>query len=824
MYRIFASFCLCCAISLVAPLAAQVITIDTVPVGNPGNGNDPATGNVYGGVAYNFSIAKYDVTVGQYTAFLNAVAATDTYSLYNPSMATDLNSAGITQSGSPGNYSYSVIGSPNHPITYVDWGDAARFANWLQNGQPTGGQNLSTTEDGAYFLNGATTNTALNAVTRKAGATWVIPTENEWYKAAYHENDGPTSNYWSYPTGTNTTPTSAPPGSTPNTANFYSNGYAVTGSAGRSDSQSYLTDVGAYTASASPYGTFDQGGDVVQWNEALTTHPSGSARGLRGGGWSGSAEFLQSLFGTDGFPTLVGSNVGFRVANLSGSYWTGANSTNWADSGNWSGTVPGAISGTLNSDTAIFSQNAPNSPLSIDAGRNVRNIIFDTVGVNSLTVGAAGGQALLLSAGGVIQTTAPVVNPQIVNAPLVLEGDYAFTSNAISSSATLSFGGGITPAATSGVTTLALNGANLGDNTISGVLADNGLGQLAVTVNGKGSWILSAANTYSGGTTVSGGTLTATAAGSIGSGSLIVSAADTITSNLNLGANQTVSSLSGTLDGSGSANVNIARGVTLTLSQSGNTIFGGTLVNSGTVAKRDVGTLEFGGAPTLNDNSSLQANGGTLRFNVNSGAATVGTGVTVTVASGATLELAGFVSALTSGANRVNITNNSQQTSGGMLLVSGINQQVGAIDGTGDTLVNDGSDLTANHIVQNVLVIGATGSSPALVTIDASDALGNPLVQPSGLALPGSLMPSTPFGAGGIGFARLNCGGSNEPASLSPSNFVGSGYPSSVPEPSTLILVLVAITGLVGQEIAIRHRARRNDFRRRDQSRSRRTM
>ena len=126
---------LCC---MLFPAAGQAITIDTVPIGNPGNANDPATGNLYGGVAYNYRIGKYDVTVGQYTAFLNAVAATDTYGLYNPSMATDLNIAGIAQSvSSP--YTYSVIGSPNHPITYVSWGDAARFANWLNNGQPTRG-------------------------------------------------------------------------------------------------------------------------------------------------------------------------------------------------------------------------------------------------------------------------------------------------------------------------------------------------------------------------------------------------------------------------------------------------------------------------------------------------------------------------------------------------------------------------------------------------------------------------------------------------------------------------------------------------------------
>ena len=77
-----------------------------VPVGNAGNVADPATGNLYGAVAYNYSIGKYDVTLGQYTAFLNAVAKTDTYGLYNSYMGvrTTIHS-GISQSGSPGSYS-----------------------------------------------------------------------------------------------------------------------------------------------------------------------------------------------------------------------------------------------------------------------------------------------------------------------------------------------------------------------------------------------------------------------------------------------------------------------------------------------------------------------------------------------------------------------------------------------------------------------------------------------------------------------------------------------------------------------------------------------
>ena len=94
--------------------ASAKITIATVPVGNAGNAPDPATGSVYGEVDYNYNIGKYDVTLGQYTAFLNAVAATDTYGVYNPQMATTF-SSGITQSGSSGNYSYTVFGNANYP-------------------------------------------------------------------------------------------------------------------------------------------------------------------------------------------------------------------------------------------------------------------------------------------------------------------------------------------------------------------------------------------------------------------------------------------------------------------------------------------------------------------------------------------------------------------------------------------------------------------------------------------------------------------------------------------------------------------------------------
>jgi uncharacterized protein YjbI with pentapeptide repeats len=198
--------------------------------------------------------------------------------------------------------------------------------------------------------------------------------------------------------------------------------------------------------------------------------------------------------------------------------------------------------------------------------------------------------------------------------------------------------------------------------------------------------------------------------------------------------------------------------------------------------------------------------GGTLKFNSVAGLPSVGTGVTANVGSTATLELAGSVSALSSGANRVTITNNSNSTG---LLVSGTNQQVGNIDGPGNTQVNAGSDLTANDIIPSALVIGGTAGSRGLVTFDASDSSGNPLGQPNGFALAGSLLSSGPFGAGSISPADLSgvAADSTDLAVSATANSVGIGNASQVPEPSTLLLALLAVLGVVSTQFA------RHDFR-----------
>ncbi|GJQ27727.1 MAG: hypothetical protein HBSAPP02_27590 [Phycisphaerae bacterium] len=290
--------------------ARASIVIDTVPVGNAGNAGDTRYDvGGYGAVGYAFNMGKFEVTAGQYTAFLNAVAATDTYGLYNTDMGSFPNlGANIQRSGSSGSYTYSVAADwANRPVNYVSWGDAARFANWLHNGQPTGAQGLSTTEDGSYFLNGATSNAALMAVTRKPNATWVIPSEDEWYKAAYHKNDGVTGNYWDYPTGTNAVPNNGNPGGdTGNSANFYDGDSTIGGPYWR-------TNAGFLGLSDSPYGTFDQGGNVWEWNEA---NLFGSSRGFRGGSFNANDLYLHASYRNGNNPTVEYYSIGFRVSEV----------------------------------------------------------------------------------------------------------------------------------------------------------------------------------------------------------------------------------------------------------------------------------------------------------------------------------------------------------------------------------------------------------------------------------------------------------------------------------------------------------------------------
>jgi len=277
-----------------APLAASAVTIDWVAIGNPGNAADTPASNCFaascGSVSYDYQISKYEVTNAQYAEFLNAKAASDPLSLYSTSMGSDATNGGITQSGVSGSFTYAVkAGFANKPVNYVSFYDSLRFSNWLNNGQGS-----ASTETGAYTLFGGTaTPSNGSTVTRNAGASIFLTSEDEWYKADYY--DAVSTSYFDYPAGTNLATLCAAPTAAANSANC---GSQVGG----------VTIVGAYTGSASPYGTDDQGGNVWEWNEEIVGRGN---RVFLGGSWNAGAVGMDAAG-----PVNDNGALGFRVASI----------------------------------------------------------------------------------------------------------------------------------------------------------------------------------------------------------------------------------------------------------------------------------------------------------------------------------------------------------------------------------------------------------------------------------------------------------------------------------------------------------------------------
>ncbi|MDM8008121.1 MAG: SUMF1/EgtB/PvdO family nonheme iron enzyme [Phycisphaerae bacterium] len=283
-------------------MPAGLTSLETVLVGNPGNvgelSGEGAGGygpdRICGAVDYTYNIGKYEVTAGQYTEFLNAVAETDAHGLYNARMWSEALGCKIERNGSSGNYTYSVAsGYANRPVNFVSYWDTCRFANWLHNGQPTGAQSTGTTETGAYTLNGYNGDDG-RSIQRNADWKWAVTSEDEWYKAAYHKNDGMTGNYYDYPTSSND---------------------INTGMANYDWSIGHATEAGSY-AYSSPYKTFDQGGNVWEWNGAIVSEEYVD-RGYRGGSFLNSYEDLYAPRRNFYYlPLDENNNVGFRVVQV----------------------------------------------------------------------------------------------------------------------------------------------------------------------------------------------------------------------------------------------------------------------------------------------------------------------------------------------------------------------------------------------------------------------------------------------------------------------------------------------------------------------------
>ncbi len=339
------------AASAARPLPAAV-TFDWATVGNPGNapdtltmtkvnGTQPGDGTSgYGSVGYTYQISKVNVTNSQYVEFLNKVDPNGTSSTLYIGNMSNLTISGQAYPAFTGGIDrnlaasagsrYSVkSGQDSFPVVHINWARAARFVNWLANGQGSGD-----TESGVYDMSVFTGNSFATPPSRAASAQIFLPSEDEYYKAAYYDpTKSGTGGYWQYGTRSDTAPASIAPPGTSNSANMGAgtNGgsggtsaltFATTGST-LDNNTTYLTNVGAYPAAKSYYGLFDADGLVYNWTEASRENRSFAGQMLpvyRGGAWQFNEGASGAAFRNTGNGAGVNNGQfqywGFRIASL----------------------------------------------------------------------------------------------------------------------------------------------------------------------------------------------------------------------------------------------------------------------------------------------------------------------------------------------------------------------------------------------------------------------------------------------------------------------------------------------------------------------------
>jgi formylglycine-generating enzyme required for sulfatase activity len=323
--------------------AAWSASIEWATVGDAGNLPDdvwppnvvsiaPDARVLHGAVDHLYRIGKYEVTNAQYAEFLNAVARDDPHELYAEDMDPQnvrpdfYPVGGIIRQGAPGEFTYQLVpGRERWPVTNVSFWNAIRFANWVHNGQPVGSQGTTKTEDGAYTITRAGMND--NSIIRNPNAKVFLPSEDEWYKAAYFKGGGVDAGFWEFATGSDEPPIAEDP---PGTVSA-----AYRQSIRKPDRPLHIvfepTDVGAYVNSPSPLGTFDQAGNAMEWNDTIHVSLNGQPeRGARGGHFAAEVEFVSASrtspdwlertimrylpWGND--PFLVNPFMGFRLASV----------------------------------------------------------------------------------------------------------------------------------------------------------------------------------------------------------------------------------------------------------------------------------------------------------------------------------------------------------------------------------------------------------------------------------------------------------------------------------------------------------------------------
>jgi autotransporter-associated beta strand protein len=247
--------------------------------------------------------------------------------------------------------------------------------------------------------------------------------------------------------------------------------------------------------------------------------------------------------------------------------------------------------------------------------------------------------------------------------------------------------GNVTNSASSGTVTLTLQGASTGTNTINGVISDGSPAITALAKSGAGTWILANNNTYSGGTSITGGTLQMNSNTALGTtGTVTVGAAGTIGFGTSLGGAASIGNLAGAgnivLQDTGS------NAVTLTVNSStGTTTYSGVMSGSGGLTEAGPGALILSGSDSFSGATSVT--GGTINYQ--NGTA-FGTNSAITVSSGAGVQVQGGI---TGGSQTLTLSGAGATSNGALENVSGNNSYAGNIVISGSTFIgSDSGSLT----------------------------------------------------------------------------------------------------------------------------------
>ena len=257
--------------------------ISFVQISQTNNATDPTTGNRYGAVPYEYRTSIYEITQAAITK------------------ATASGLVGVTA---------GAWTNQNQPAGLLSWFEAAAFVNFLNtNSGKTAAYNLAWSGT-AWSMTLQSSSNAWTAggtnLYRNKNAYYFLPSENEWYKAAYYNPAG--SNYFLYPTASSSVPTAVTNGTTTNTAVFTGNTVSPTQPAA-------VTTAGALSA----YGTMGQGGNLREWTESATDglyNNANANRAMRGGSYNLAADALPSTFRDTFNPFIDNSSFGFRVASV----------------------------------------------------------------------------------------------------------------------------------------------------------------------------------------------------------------------------------------------------------------------------------------------------------------------------------------------------------------------------------------------------------------------------------------------------------------------------------------------------------------------------